>query len=551
MTILCYCRSTVRKLLVLLLLLTIYLPLISYAFPQQTNNESPLLIYAIQSGNLEQVKQLLKPQDINSLLAPENYTPLIIALKSNQPKIVLFLLANGATPNLRCKGRTPLMYACQVISSSQIKILLAHGANINETDSLGTSALMIAAAIQPASVGKILIRHGASLNVRNKIGYTARDYSIHSNNKPMTSYLRTTFERRLPNYTDGPYATFLSKQKLEISYIKHDSLHHRTIKYATVYDWKKHAHNMIGINGEENAYEISQIYELEKSTYEAVDKLLVIGDIHGQCDSLKKFLTSNNVTDKNNHWSYGNGHLLFVGDIFDRGETVTEALWLIYRLEQEAKRSGGMVHLILGNHELMTFTGDSRYVADKYLYLFKNIKSDYQKIYSNKSVIGRWLRSKNTMIKVNDILFVHGGIHPNILQYKVSVDSINHLMNHYLNAKRKKDKPNNSLIEFLLSINGPFWYRGMIHQEQLYGSMNDDNLNQILKYYQINKIMVGHSYLPTITQFYNSKVYGLDVPFYLIPGSPMEGLYIDSSGYYRTYSDGSHVLLEGSKSLTK
>lgn len=547
MTILQYCVSPFRNLLVFFVLLNIYLLLISFTFPLQTNDESPLLIYAIKSGNLEQVKKLLNPQDVNSLLAPENYTPLIIALKSNQPKIVKFLVENGANPNLRCHGRTPLMFACQVISKTQIKILLAQGANINETDSAGTSSLMIAAAIQPSSVGKILIRHGASLNLRNKIGFTARDYSIHSNNKSMTSYLRTIFERRLPNYFDGPYATFISKKKLEVSYLKHDSLHHRTIKYASVYDWNNHNHNMIGINGDNSVYEIFQTFEPEKSTYNSVEKVFVIGDIHGQCDSLKKFLINNKIIDKDHRWCFGNGHLLFVGDIFDRGETVTEALWLIYRLEQEAKRSGGMVHLILGNHEIMTFTGDARYVADKYIYLFKNIKTDYQKSYSNKSVLGRWLKSKNTIIKINNILFVHGGIHPDLLRYKVSTDSINHLIYHFLNAKRKKDKPNNSLVEFLFSINGPFWYRGMIQREQLYGSLNDDNLNQILKFYEVNKIMVGHSYLPTITPFYNSKVYGLDVPFYLFTGSPMEGLFIDSTGYYRTYSNGSRMLIESTK----
>jgi hypothetical protein len=300
----------------------------------------------------------------------------------------------------------------------------------------------------------------------------------------------------------------------------------------------------MSINGDESTFEIPQTFEPEKTTYDSVERLFVIGDIHGQCDSLKKFLFNNKITDSKNHWQFGSGHLLFMGDIFDRGETVTEALWLIYRLEQEARKSGGMVHLILGNHELMTFTGDSRYVADKYLYLFKNLNIDYQKNYSNKSVIGRWLKSKNTMVKINDLLFVHGGIHPDLLSYKVTADSINNLVYSLLNAKRKKDKPSGALVDFLLSINGPFWYRGMIQREQLYGSLNDENLNSILKFYKVNKIMVGHSYLPAITQFYNAKIYGLDVPFYLFPGSPMEGLYIDSSGYYRSFSNGSQKLIE-------
>jgi ankyrin repeat protein len=237
-----------------------------FTYSLQSKNESTLLLYAIKSGNLDQVKLLISPLNVNALIEPENCTPLIVALKSNQPKIVDFLLENGADPNFRCNGRTPLMYACKVISKTQIKLLLDHQVNINDTDSTGTTSLMIAAAIQPVSVAKLLIRHGASLNVRNKIGLTARDYSIHSNNKSMTSYLRSVFERRLPNYSDGPYASFISHKKLEISYIKHDSLHQRTIKYATVYDWKKYDHYIMRINGDESTYEIPQTFDPEKTT---------------------------------------------------------------------------------------------------------------------------------------------------------------------------------------------------------------------------------------------------------------------------------------------
>lgn len=36
----------------------------------------------------------------------------------------------------------------------------------------------------------------------------------------------------------------------------------------------------------------------------------------------------------------GDGHLVFVGDVFDKGPGVTESLWLIYRLEQQARAAG-------------------------------------------------------------------------------------------------------------------------------------------------------------------------------------------------------------------
>ncbi len=48
---------------------------------------------------------------------------------------------------------------------------------------------------------------------------------------------------------------------------------------------------------------------------------------------------------------------MFAGDMFDRGDQVTECLWLVYALEETAKAAGGYVHFILGNHELMNLQG--------------------------------------------------------------------------------------------------------------------------------------------------------------------------------------------------
>ena len=58
------------------------------------------------------------------------------------------------------------------------------------------------------------------------------------------------------------------------------------------------------------------------------------------------------------HWTFGKGHLVICGDLFDRGNDVTAELWLLYKLEEEAKEKGGYVHTILGNHEIMNLSGD-------------------------------------------------------------------------------------------------------------------------------------------------------------------------------------------------
>src|SRR6476469_8027996 len=102
--------------------------------------------------------------------------------------------------------------------------------------------------------------------------------------------------------------------------------------------------------------------QIENSETPKVNKLFILSDIEGNFGSLRKLLVAGKVIDEDFNWTFGNGHLVLVGDFFDRGLHVTEVLWLIYSLEDKAKAAGGYVHFVLGNHEIMNLGGDLRYV---------------------------------------------------------------------------------------------------------------------------------------------------------------------------------------------
>jgi hypothetical protein len=502
----------------------------------QQNGRENMLVSSIQSGALDTVCFLIDTVHINEVVKPTGYTPLVLALTANQTKIIKYLLNNKANPNIRCKGKTPLMFACEANNKRQIKLLLSKGSKVNETDSAGNTALIYAVQKQPHSVARLLLKHGALLNARNNAGFTARDMAHLSGNKPMLNYLRTMFENHLPNYFDGPYVFYRGKNKIEMFYFKYDSLKRRTYKYSCLSALNNTKGVIKNIAGDTLTDVVKTSFESGASFISGVEKMFVFGDIHGQCDSLKKFLINNHITDQFLNWTFGSGHLVFLGDIFDRGEQVTDVLWLIYKLENEAVQFGGKVHLILGNHEIMVLSGDLRYLTDKYYYLFKNLYFNYQNFYGNKTLLGRWLRSKNVILKINDNLFVHGGINPKLQQYNLSVDSINYKVRTYLNNK-SKNKRKDPVMNFLIGADGPFWYRGMIPDDNG-GPLSEEEVNRVFLYYNVNRIFVGHTIQSQITSYYSGKVYGLDVPFYLFAGKPMEAIYIESNNYFRVFSGG-------------
>ena len=185
---------------------------------------------------------------------------------------------------------------------------------------------------------------------------------------------------------------------------------------------------------------------------------MVLSDIEGNFGALRKLLQANKVIDEDFNWKFGDGHLVLIGDFFDRGQQVTEVLWFIYYLEEKAKAAGGYIHFILGNHEIMNLSGDLRYVQQKYFDNATLLNQKYVTLYDENSELGRWLRTKNIVEKIGDIVFVHGGISGDINRMNISIPDINKLARPYYADSTFKNTDQKSDIIF--SDLGPFWYRG-------------------------------------------------------------------------------------------
>lgn len=239
-------------------------------------------------------------------------------------------------------------------------------------------------------------------------------------------------------------------------------------------------------------------------TYAGVKKYAALSDIHGQFNDFVTLLTQGGVIDEQQNWIWGEGHLVITGDIFDRGDEVTEALWLVKKIEQQAQDAGGKVHYLLGNHEYMVLMGDDRYIHKKYLKSAELVGMSHQQLYDSNSVLGRWLRSKPTIIKLNDAVFLHGGIHPDMLKLNLSLEQINQHFRDSIDLNKTQIKAD-PLLAFLRGRNGPIWYRGYFKED-----LTQAQVNELLAKLDAQKIIVGHTSMDKIETRYDDRILAID-----------------------------------------
>lgn len=282
-----------------------------------------------------------------------------------------------------------------------------------------------------------------------------------------------------------------------------------------------------------NAYDT--IYKPEKSIYDNVEKVAALSDIHGQYDLAVEILKNNKIIDKDLNWNFGEGHLVIVGDIFDRGPKAHQMLWLTYKLERQAKENGGDVHFILGNHEYMIFLKDFRYVNEKYLAVSKLLNREYNELYGENTVLGRWLRSKPTILKINDNIYLHGGISEEFLsQVDFDIESINNTMRQSI-GRSKEDMKATDFYKTYYGSTGPIWYRGYFKSD-----LDDELISDILKQTNSAHIIVGHTTHDSIVNLYGNRIFGVDSR--IKKGENGEILFIIKNKFSRGTKEGNEIM---------
>lgn len=181
--------------------------------------------------------------------------------------------------------------------------------------------------------------------------------------------------------------------------------------------------------------------------FSGVERVVAVSDIHGNYHDLIYTLQQADIVDQERTWTGGKSHLLVLGDSVDRGPESLRVVEYLMNLQHQAVKTGGRVHVLMGNHEAMVLAGDLRYASKHSLagfvgegnalrakaqarYLeatqdqFEDSKAALEafeqryppgyfglrQAYAPDTPIGRWLLERPVLVVINDTAFVHGGL---------------------------------------------------------------------------------------------------------------------------------------------
>lgn len=264
-----------------------------------------------------------------------------------------------------------------------------------------------------------------------------------------------------------------------------------------------------------------------QSSWTGVERIVVIGDLEGDYEKFTDMLRTAGLIDTRGNWSGGRTHLVQLGDIPDRGPNSRMVMDHLMRLEPQAERAGGYVHALIGNHEAMNVEGDLRYVHPGEYAAFADRNSrrlrdayyrqtqeymranppptgvpvfddafraqweaehplgyvEHRQAWSPHGRYGRWIASHESVIRINDLLFLHAGIGPSYLP--AERDAMNEAVRDALNGQ-----PDPAFADILTNQEGPLWYRGLsLNQEP----REEPHLAALLARHGVSRIIVGHT----------------------------------------------------------
>ena len=235
----------------------------------------------------------------------------------------------------------------------------------------------------------------------------------------------------------------------------------------------------------------------EPVKYSSPPKILAVSGFEGDFMTMLKTLLANKVIDKYLRWTFKDGHLVIMGNCFDKEGQMVECLWLIYALEEKARKAGGYVHFLAGPHEIININGPWKHIHPKYA---QSSRAPTTALYHGNQELWQWLRTKNIMGQIGDILFAPLGISGELLSLKIPLIELN---NQLRLSWLLESNPISSPIPYA-SLNNEYCY-------QFDRPGSDDLVNAVLNHFKVKTIVTSHIGMDNITAFFNGKVINISI----------------------------------------
>ena len=288
--------------------------------------------------------------------------------------------------------------------------------------------------------------------------------------------------------------------------------------------------------------------------------IFIAADLNGSYDEVLNTLLSSGLIDEKKNWSAGSAHFVSLGDFSNSDDSSLQIMDLFMQLQKQAVDSGGMFHVLLAEQQIKSLRGEWRHLSNEAISTFSNDETkeqrhnayqqylqwnqfednndnldEFNKIYPHglfarisafgtDGKYGSWLAQLPFLVKINDQVFIHGGL-SNKISNKIKngdMDALNAELQtelkDYINSRNyflqkntlffdvpfKKQKAIVTKVEqspqrqrflktyksLVFSRFGPSWYRG---NSLCHSFFEEDSLQQQLTMIKSSRLWVGHS----------------------------------------------------------
>ncbi|CAK9146421.1 unnamed protein product [Ilex paraguariensis] len=264
-----------------------------------------------------------------------------------------------------------------------------------------------------------------------------------------------------------------------------------------------------------------------QTTYPTPDRLVAVGDLHGDLQKSKQAFRLAGLIDTSDRWSGGSATVVQVGDVLDRGGDELNILYFLEKLKREAAKVGGTIITMNGNHEIMNLDGDFRYVTKSALDEFRNwanwygignvlkslcdglekpkdpfdglpldfpgvkpeffngIRTRIAALRPDGPIARRFLSKNLTVVVVGESVFVHGGLLPKHVVY--GLQRINEEVRDWISGFR--ERVSNELVR---GRNSVVWLRK--YSDELAKNCDCSTLEHVLATIPgVKRMIMGHT----------------------------------------------------------